>query len=84
MVFHHIFKADDPIEVAYNEIIILVVFDRIIPGITSTPLESLFDLTLKDTSLSRIFPEENKLNTTLLRAYQQLSKKAIVIGFSIY
>ena len=46
IIFHHIIKADVSIEVAYNQVIILV-FERIIPRIASTPLESLFDLTLR-------------------------------------
>ena len=64
MVCHHMFKANDSIEVAYNQVIILAVFERIIPGVASTPLESLFDLTLKDTSLSRIFPKYKLLDQT--------------------
>ena len=71
MIFHHIFKADVSIEVAYNQVIILV-FERIIPRIASTPLESLFHLTLKDTSLSRIFPEENLKNTMIILVQKKL------------
>ena len=71
MIVHHIFKADVSIEVAYNQVIILV-FERIIPWIASTPLESLFDLTLKGTSLSRIFPEENFKNTMIILVQKKL------------
>ena len=71
-IFHYIFKADNPIEVAYSEVIILVVSEGIIPGIASTPLESLFDLTLKGTSLSRIFPEENLKNTMIILVQKKL------------
>ena len=59
MIFHHIFKANVSIDIAYNQVIILVL-ERIVPGITSTPLVSLFDLTLKDTSLSGIISEKNR------------------------
>ena len=57
VIFHHILKADVPINVANKEIVILI-FKRIIPRVTPTSLECLFYLTFEDTSLSRIFSTE--------------------------
>ena len=79
MTFHGIFKTDLSISVAHHQVIILVGFEWIIPGVTSTPLESLFHLTLKDTSLSRIFPIRKYLKEIMV-----MIAKGVLLGIFIF